>query len=189
VPGAASAISPLRLFYLIKETTMSNDINANAGAAPAATSNEPFLQRIEEFFCGAGEKTVDAVEVLAGHFEVETWPYVKHFLGTLMSQVGQAALKAAIAAAPLLASGGFGVAAAEVGASVVATVVHDAPLDAQETLQSVQAALQVVKVANSTVTAGDASTVVAIQAATTAQTAADEVKTGADNSAGANGSN
>ena len=103
--------------------------------------------------------------VLLAKFDETELPIIKNFLITLGSQIGKAALQAAIGAAPLLASGGFGAAAAVVGAAVVATATADAPIDAQAALQATQAALQVVKVANATVTAGDAPTVAAIAAA------------------------
>ena len=136
-------------------------------AAQTTTSAAPegLLQHIEDFFIGAEKKVVTGIDALETEFDADVWPSVKSFLVTISSQVGQAALKAAIVALPTLVSGGFGVAAAEVGAAVVATATVDAPIDAQTALQSVQAALQVVKVASSTVTAGDAPTVAAISAA------------------------
>ena len=39
-------------------------------------------------------------------FDADVWPNVKTFIETLASQVGQAALKSAVASLPLLASGG-----------------------------------------------------------------------------------
>lgn len=104
-------------------------------------------------------------EQLLQKFDEVELPIVENFLETLGSQIGKAALKAAIASVPLLASGGFGAAAAQVGAAVVATATMDAPIDAQAALQATQAALQVVKVANGTVTAGDGPTVAAIASA------------------------
>jgi hypothetical protein len=111
---------------------------------------------------GGAEK--EAAALLAKFDETEL-PIIKTFLETLGSQVGKAAIKAAIGAAPLMASGGFAAAAAVVGAAVVATATADAPVDAQVALQATQAALQVVKVANTIITSGDASTVAAITAA------------------------
>lgn len=123
-----------------------------------------FQEGIEyiERIAGGAEK--EAVVLLSKFNEVEL-PIIKTFLMTLGSQVGKAALQAAIGAAPLLVSGGFGAAAAVVGAAVVSTATLDAPIDAQAALQATQAALQVVKVANATVTVGDAPTVAAIAAA------------------------
>ena len=124
-----------------------------------------FVEGLVEYI----ERVAGGVEkeagVLLAKFDETELPIIKNFLITLGSQIGKAALQAAIGAAPLLASGGFGAAAAVVGAAVVATATADAPIDAQAALQATQAALQVVKVANATVTAGDAPTVAAIAAA------------------------
>lgn len=128
-------------------------------------NKESFFQHIEDFFAPAVTTVEDDLVTLEGKFEADVWPSVKNFILTLSSQVGQAALKAAIASAPLLLSGGFSAAAATVGAAVVATATVDAPIDAQQALQATQAALQVVKVSGSVVTAGDAPTVAAIAAA------------------------
>jgi len=130
-------------------------------------TSETFYQHVKDFFVGAETDAVDVIDGLASKFDADVWPSVKKFIETLASQVGQAALKSAIASAPLLLSGGFGAAAATVGAAIVATTTMDAPIDAQQALQATQAALQVVKVANATVTAGDAPTVAAIAAAAT----------------------
>lgn len=134
--------------------------------ATVVVNKESLLQHIESFFEGAETDAVNAIDGLESTFSADVWPSVKTFIETLASQVGQAALKSAITAVPELLAGGFGAAAATVGAAVVATATADAPVDAQEALQATQAALQVVKVANSTVTAGDAPTVAAIAAAT-----------------------
>jgi len=134
----------------------------------AVATPESFLQHIENFFTGAETEVVTGIDSLESLFTADVWPSVKTFIETLASQVGQAALKSAIASVPLLATGGFGAAAASVGAAVVATATVDAPIDAQAALQATQAALQVVKVSTSTVTAGDAPTVAAIAAATPA---------------------
>ena len=139
---------------------MSDPTNTAAPAAPASDS-ETFFQHVKDFFVGVETKA----ESLLSKFDETELPIIENFLETLGSQVGKAALSAAIAAAPLLATGGFGAAAASVGAAVVATATADAPIDAQAALQATQAALQVVKVANATVTAGDAPTVAAIAAA------------------------
>jgi hypothetical protein len=128
-------------------------------------TSETFFQHVKDFFVGDETDAVDVIDGLASKFDADVWPSVKTFIETLASQVGQAALKASIVALPTLAAGGFGAAAATVGAAVVATATIDAPIDAQQALQATQAAIQVVKVANSTVTAGDAPTVVAIAAA------------------------
>jgi hypothetical protein len=139
----------------------------NTGAT-ITVNKESLLQHIENFFYPAVTTVEDDLVALETKFDADVWPEVKTFILTLSSQVGQAALKSAIAAAPLLLSGGFGAAAETVGAAVVATATVDAPIDATTALQATQAALQVVKVANSTVTAGDAPTVAAIAAATPA---------------------
>jgi hypothetical protein len=131
----------------------------------SAPTSETFFQHVKDFFVGAETDAVDVIDGLASKFDADVWPSVKTFIETLASQVGQTALKSAIASAPLLVSGGFGAAAASVGAAVVATATLDAPIDAEAALQATQAALQVVKVANATVTAGDAPTVAAIAAA------------------------
>lgn len=128
---------------------------------PETPAPETFVEKVEEFFAPA----VSEAEALLAKFDETELPIIKNFLITLGSQVGKAALQAAIGAAPLLASGGFGAAAAVVGAAVVATATADAPVDTQAALQATQAALQVVKVANATVTEGDAATVAAIAAA------------------------
>lgn len=128
---------------------------------PVTPVPETFIEKIEGFFAPA----VNEAETLLAKFDEIELPIIKNFLVTLGSQVGKAALQAAIGAAPLLISGGFGAAAAVVGAAVVATATVDAPIDAQVALQATQAALQVVKVSNATVTAGDAPTVAAIAAA------------------------
>ncbi len=132
---------------------------------PTNTSPETFLEKVEGFFTGAEKEVVTGIDGLESMFDADVWPQVKAFIETLASQVGQAALKSAVAAVPLLVSGGFGAAAASIGAAVVATATVDVPIDANEALQATQAALQVVKVASSTVTAGDAPTVAAIAAA------------------------
>lgn len=128
---------------------------------PVTPAPETFIEKVEGFFAPA----VSEAEALLAKFDETELPIIKTFLITLGSQIGKAALQAAIGAVPLLASGGFGAAAAMVGAAVVATATADAPVDAQAALQATQAALQVVKVANATVTAGDAPTVAAIAAA------------------------
>lgn len=132
---------------------------------PETAAPETFIEKVEGFFAPAVTTIEDDLAGLEAKFDADVWPSVKTFITTLASQVGQAALKAAIASAPLLLSGGFGAAAATVGAAVVATATVDAPIDAHAALQATQAALQVVKVANATVTAGDAPTVAAIAAA------------------------
>ena len=139
--------------------------------ATNTTNDESFIEKIEDGTVAAWHGIEGAFGTLESKFEADVWPSVKAFLITLTSQIGQAALKSAIVALPTLAAGGFGAAAAEVGAAVVATASVDAPIDAQVALQSVQAALQVVKVANGTVTAGDAATVAAIAAAAPAPVA------------------
>lgn len=131
-----------------------------------STTSESFFQHVKDFFVDTEQEVVTGIQGLESTFEADVWPYVKTFLETLSTQVGQAALKAAVASVPTLVSGGFGAAAAAIGAAVVSTAAVDAPADAKVTLQQVQAALQVVKVANGTVTAGDAPTVAAIEAAT-----------------------
>ena len=135
-----------------------------------APNSESFFQHIMDFFKNVETDAETAIGGLENTFEADVWPFVKSFLTTLASQEGQVALKAAIAAAPLLVSGGFAAAAASVGAAVVASAGANAAADAAVTLGQVQAALQVVKVANGTVTTGDAPTVAAIQAATTTAT-------------------
>lgn len=143
--------------------------DTNTAAAAPVKSTETIWQEIGDFFKDIPQETHDAVDALASEFEEDVWPYVKHFIGTLLTQAGQAALKVAPAAIALLATGNFGAAAVSVGTAVAAEVVKDAPQDANDTLQAVQAALQVVKVATGTVTPGDAPAVAAIQAAAPAQ--------------------
>ena len=132
---------------------------------------ESFFQHIIDFFKHEVTDLETALVGLENSFEADVWPFVKSFLITLASQEGQVALKAAVAAAPLLLTGGFAAAAISVGEAVVSTAGVNAAADAAITLGQVQAALQVVKVANGTVTAGDAATVAAIQAATVTATA------------------
>jgi hypothetical protein len=110
--------------------------------------------------------------VFEGFFTTDVVPYLKQFLSILSSQIGQAALKAAPAALALIATGGFGAAAASVGATVVGTVAADAVPDAQTVLQAAQAALQVAKVGTNTVTPADTTAVATIQTAVDTQTSA-----------------
>ena len=135
-------------------------------------NKESLLQHIEDFF----EPAVETIESEASALETRAvaaikkfdsaeLPIIVNFIETLGTQVGKAAFTAAISAAPLLATGGWAAAAATVGTAVVATATADLPVDTQVALQATQAALQVVKVANSTVTAGDAPTVAVIDAA------------------------
>jgi len=128
-------------------------------------SIDTILTDIEDLGETVGDDVLYAIEGVASKFDADVWPYVKKFLLTLASQTGQVALKAAIAAAPLLATGGFAAAGAAVGTAVVASPAVNSVVDAQTVLSQAQAALQVVKVANVVQTPGDATTVTAIQAA------------------------
>lgn len=135
--------------------------------APALTGLEAVWADIEAMEAKLEDSVVAKVNALESEWDSTVWPYVKKNLLTLLTDVGKAALGAAVTAIPTMISGGWAAAAALVGSAVASTAVKDINADAPGTMQTVQAALQVVKSASNTVTDGDAPTVAAIQVAST----------------------
>jgi hypothetical protein len=89
-------------------------------------------------------------------FSADVEPALKTFLEQFATGEGTIILNAAIAAAPELITGNFAAVSAEVLATVVAQSKTLAAQDAKITLQQVQSALQVAKVAQSIQTPADA---------------------------------
>jgi hypothetical protein len=133
--------------------------------AAAGTTDENIFERVGDEVVVLWHDAEGVFGTLESQFTKIEWPIVKNLIVTLGSQIGKAALNASIAAAPTLLSGGFGVAAAEVGAAIAATATVDAPLDIQQALQATQIAVQAVKSSQAVVTTGDSATVAAITAA------------------------
>ena len=108
---------------------------------------------------------------ISGFFKEDVQPELKSFLTQFATDEGHLILTAAIAAAPALLTGNFGVVAAQVVATVVSQSETLAAQDATKTLQQVQSALQVAKVAQNIQTPADVQIVATSTAAATAGTA------------------
>jgi hypothetical protein len=88
-------------------------------------------------------------------FKDDVEPTLEAFLKQFSSDEGHLILTTAIAAAPALATGNFGVIAGQVLSTVVSQSEALAAQDVTKTLQQVQSALQIAKVANNVLTPGD----------------------------------
>lgn len=144
-----------------------------SNTTPAPSGLEEIWDDIKSLETNCEDAVVAKVNALETEFDSVVWPYVKKNLLTLLSDVGKSALSAAVTAIPTMIAGGWAAAAAMVGSAVVATASADIKADAPSALQTVQAALQVVKSSSNTVTDGDAPTVAAIQTAAATQTDGD----------------
>lgn len=82
-------------------------------------------------------------------------PPVKTFLEQFASDEGHLILTTAVAAAPALITGNFGVVVGQVMTTVIGQSANIAAQDITKTLQQVQSALQIAKVAANINTPGD----------------------------------
>lgn len=94
-------------------------------------------------------------------FVEDVAPALKSFLALFASDEGKFILQTALAAAPALLTGNFGAISAAIVSDVIAGSVKIAAQDATITLQQVQSALQIAKVAQNIATPADQAIVAA----------------------------
>jgi hypothetical protein len=92
---------------------------------------------------------------IKGFFIADVEPTLKAFLTQFDSEEGRMILSEAIAVAPALISGNFGTVAAQVLKDVISKSEAIAAQDVAVTLNQVQSALQIAKVAAAITTPGD----------------------------------
>lgn len=152
------------------DTSVAGTVSSVAAAPVVPPPDHSIWGEIKALEAKVEASALAKLNAMEDEWDDVVWPYIKKNTLMLLTDVGQAALSATLTEIPTMIAGGWAAAAAVIGTAVVTTAATDIKADAPSAMQTVQAAMQVIKSASNTVTAGDAPTVAAIQVAANAST-------------------